>query len=78
MNTDVNPCPFCGSESRLSAYNDGPTHYACAAIECGKCPARMTHDTYTMPGAKLSDLIDAVVANWNRRAEPKPEEGNAQ
>lgn len=78
MNTDVIPCPFCGSESRLFAYNDGPAHYAYATIECGKCPARMTRDTVDMPGAKLPDLIDAVVANWNRRAEPKPEEGNAQ
>jgi Lar family restriction alleviation protein len=83
MNTDLKPCPFCGSPASLTALN-GTNHYAFPYIECGGCPARMTHDTYTMPGAKLPDLMEAVVANWNRRSETKPkeghepEEGNAQ
>ena len=83
MNTDLKPCPFCGSPARLSALN-GTGHFAFAYIECSGCPAHMTHDTHDMPGAKLPDLMEAVVANWNRRSEPKkeeeaePEEGNAQ
>lgn len=82
MSTDLKPCPFCGSPARLSTLNGRRIRFA--YIECGGCPASMTRDTHDMPGAKLPDLMEAVVANWNRRAEPKkeegpePEEGNAQ
>ena len=66
MNDKLKPCPFCGSEAKLSDLDLdevewGHPYY----VTCTKCLAKIESPVY---GEKGSDI---VVENWNRRAEPE-------
>lgn len=52
--TELKPCPFCGSESRLFETGNYTAHYA---VCCTECLCR-THE---------QDTEEEAVSVWNRR-----------
>ena len=64
-------CPHCGGAANMFASHEA--NYSYARIDCRECPASMIVDTYDMPGAKLPELMQAVVERWNKRVNVEPE-----
>ena len=64
-------CPHCGGAANMFASHEA--NYSYARIDCRECPASMIVDTYEMPGAKLPELMQAVVERWNKRVNVEPE-----
>ena len=65
-NSELKPCPFCGSEAEFSSgyYND----LEMAKVCCTECDASIYMDSDDYPDTTLDEMETTVVNAWNRRA----------
>ena len=62
---DLKPCPFCGGEAKVFAYDDGGICVKC--MEC-YCQTQASTDM-CISYAKRESAFERIVSSWNRRVE---------
>lgn len=65
MITELKPCPFCGGEAKIFAYNEGGICVKC--MECLCQTQAVTDGSVAM--CKQGNAFELVIKAWNRRAE---------
>lgn len=69
INFGLKPCPFCGSFADI--YIEGNKIKAYCSIEdCGATKDAMYFFHHENEDRKLSEVIEDIIEEWNKRAEP--------
>jgi len=63
--TEIKLCPHCGGD-RLTVYVD---KYDTSYIECADCHAAVLSHVCGCTDGSVSQILDLLIENWNRRAE---------
>jgi hypothetical protein len=69
INEQLAPCPFCGNTGGIGVANENPDNSGGYFIACPKCDA-----STGLRYACGDDPVPLLVEQWNRRAQPAPDE----
>ena len=65
MIEELKPCPFCGGEAKIFAYNNGGM-----CVKCTKCSCQTESDSdVCYADWKRCSVFERVIEVWNRRIE---------